>query len=373
MKIGFDAKRAFSNLAGLGNFSRNTISALSLYFPDNEYFLFHPGSNDPVFIAPENAEELKPKGPWWNSLKNLWRSFRIGGLAKEKQLDIYHGLSHELPVGIEKTGVKTVVTIHDLIYLRYPDYYTAIDRNIYDRKFRHACRIANRVHAISEQTKQDLIQFFGVSPHKILVIYQSIHPRFYKQADGFSKKQVQGKYQLPPKFILNVGTVEPRKNLLAVVEGMVSAGIEWPLVVVGKPTSYQLKVQAYLEAQKEKLNVLFLTGVSDEELAIIYQMADLMLYPSLFEGFGLPVAEALASGCPVITSNRSSLPEAGGDAAMLINPSNVDEIGMAIRTLMNDPELRRSMIEKGKEHAQKFRPEYFANQLVQLYQSILNE
>jgi glycosyltransferase involved in cell wall biosynthesis len=373
MKIGFDAKRAFSNLAGLGNFSRNTISALTHYFPDNVYFLFHPGSSDQVFIAPENAEELKPRGPWWTNLKNLWRSFRIGGLAKENQLDIYHGLSHELPVGIEKTGVKTIVTIHDLIYLRYPDYYSAIDRNIYDRKFRHACRIADRVHAISEQTRQDLIRFFGVPATKIQVIYQSVHPRFFEPVDGTDKKQVQEKYQLPAKFLLNVGTVEPRKNLLAVLEGMVSAEIELPLVVVGKPTSYQLKTQAFIEAHQEKLNVVFLTGVSDEELAILYQMAELMIYPSLFEGFGLPVAEALASGCPVITSNASSLPEAGGEAAMYVHPANVAEIGLAIRTVLNDTELRTSMIGKGKKHSQIFKPDIFANQLHQLYQSILNE
>lgn len=373
MKIGFDAKRAFNNAAGLGNFSRNTISALSRYFPDNEYFLFHPGTSDPVFIAPENTEELKPRGPWWNSLKNLWRSFRIGGLAKEKQLDIYHGLSHELPVGIEKTGVKTIVTIHDLIYLRYPDYYSAIDRNIYDRKFRHACRIADRIHAISEQTRQDLIRFFGVPTSKIQVIYQSVHPRFFELVDGTSKNQIQEKYKLPETFLLNVGTVESRKNLLVILEGMGLAEIELPLVVVGKPTSYQLKVQAYLEAHQEKLNVLFLTGVSDEELAILYQMAELMIYPSLFEGFGLPVAEALASGCPVITSNTSSLPEAGGDAAMYVDPTNVEEIGKAIRTVINDHELRTSMIEKGKKYSQKFKPENFANQLHQLYQSLLNE
>lgn len=372
MKIGFDAKRAFHNSSGLGNFSRNTINALSRYYPEDRYYLFHSGTREGLFVPPKNAEELKPQG-FWNNLKKIWRRFRLTGLAKEKKLDIFHGLSHELPVGIENTGVKTVVTIHDLIYLRYPEYYPAIDRNIYDRKFRHSCRIANRIHAISEQTRNDLIRFFAVPGKKIQVIYQSINPIFYEPSNELIRGLVQEKYQLKDKFLLYVGTVEPRKNLVAVLEAMVSTGIGLPLVVVGKPTSYQLQVQSFLEAHQDQLKVIFLTGVSDSELVAIYQMAEVMIYPSLFEGFGLPVAEALASGCPVITSNCSSLPEAGGDAALLVDPRDPNQIGNAIRSVVGDEGLRKSMIEKGKVHAQRFAPEYFAAQLKQLYNSLLNE
>jgi glycosyltransferase involved in cell wall biosynthesis len=373
MKIGFDAKRAFNNTAGLGNFSRNTIAALSRYCPQNQYFLFHSGNSGRLFVTPENARELKPQGVWWSNLKNLWRRFRLTGLAKENRLDIFHGLSHELPVGIERTGVKTVVTIHDLIFLRYPDYYPAIDRNIYDRKFRHACRIANRIHAISEQTRQDVIRFFAIPGEKIRVIYQAINPIFYESASDLIRGLVQEKYQLPEKFLLNVGTVEPRKNLLALLEGMISAKIEIPLIIVGKPTSYQLQVQSFLETHQGKLTVLFLTEVSDLELAALYQLAEVMIYPSVFEGFGLPVAEALASGCPVITSKTSSLPEAGGDAALLVNPAIPDEIGAAIQSVLSSSDLRNIMIEKGKVHALNFTPENFASQMKQLYNSLLNE
>lgn len=373
MKIGFDAKRAFNNTSGLGNFSRNTINALSRYYPDDQYFLFHSGKSGHLFQAPKNARELKPQGVWWSNLKNLWRRFRLTGLAKENKLDIFHGLSHELPVGIESTGVKTVVTIHDLIFLRYPDYYPAVDRNIYEHKFRHACFIANRIHAISEQTKQDIIRFFGVPSDKIKVIYQAINPIFFEPASELIRGLVQEKYQLPEKFLLNVGTVEPRKNLLALVEGMVAANIEVPLIVVGKPTSYQLQVQLYIENHQEKLTVSFLTEVTDLELVALYQLAEVMIYPSVFEGFGLPVAEALASGCPVITSSTSSLPEVGDDAALLVNPAIPAEIGAAIRSVLSQADLRRSMIEKGKIHAKEFTPENFATQLKQLYNSLLND
>lgn len=373
MKIGFDAKRAFNNAAGLGNFSRNTISALSRQYPEDIYFLFHPGGKRQLFAAPENSSEIKPEGFWWKTWKNLWRSLQISRLADRFELDIYHGLSHELPVGIENTRVKTVVTIHDLIYLRYPDYYTKIDRNIYDRKFRHACKVAHCIHAISEQTKRDLIRYFAVSEEKIKVVYQAINPIFFEQKEPEEKKRLQEKYHLPERFLLTVGTIEPRKNLLALLEGMVASRIKVPLVVVGKPTSYQLKVHSYLEANPERLQVVFLSGVEDSELAVLYQLAEVMIYPSLFEGFGLPVAEAQASGCPVITSDTSSLPETGSDAAIYIDPAKPDTIGQAIVSLLADKNLREPMIAKGKINAQRFTSENFATQLKQLYNLVLND
>ncbi len=371
--IGFDAKRAFNNTAGLGNFSRNTIVALGRQNPDDRFFLFHPGKKRLSFSTPENSKEIQPVGIWWKTFRNAWRSFRIARLAKELKLDIYHGLSHELPVGIEKTGVKSVVTIHDLIYIRYPQYFKKIDRSIYDRKFRYACQVATRIHAISEQTKSDLMDFFSISKEKIEVIYQSINPIFFEKADKFRKLKIREKHQLPEKFIITVGTVEARKNLMAILEGMVLSGIYIPLVVVGKPTTYQHKIQKFIEADLNRLQVFFLTRVPDAELAVLYQMAQVMVYPSIFEGFGLPVAEAQASGCPVITSNSSSLPEAGGVAAIYINPEKPAEIGHAIENLLADQTLRESLIAKGKINAQRFTPENYALQIKKLYNTILND
>ncbi len=373
MKIGFDAKRAFNNAAGLGNFSRNTICALSRQFPDDKYFLFHPGTKNGLFIPLQNSVEIKPDSFWWKTMKNIWRSFTIGKLAEKLELDIYHGLSHELPVHIKKSNVRTVVTIHDLIYLRFPQYYKPIDRKIYDKKFRHACKVANQIHAISKQTKQDLMTYFFVPEGKIKVIHQSINPIFFEKVEEARKRQLRLKYQLPPQFVLTVGTVEPRKNLLGLLEGMVQSKVYIPLVVVGKQTEYQQKIRKFVEADLNRLEVFFLSRIQDDELAVLYQMAEVMVYPSFFEGFGLPVAEALASGCPVITSNTSSLPEAGGDAALYINPEEPVEIGKAIETVISSQELRKTMIAKGNLYAQEFTPENFARQLKQLYNSVLHE
>ena len=373
MKIGFDAKRAFNNAAGLGNFSRNTISALSRLYPDDQYFLFNPGSRKSLYSSPKNSLEVRPRSLGWRLVKNAWRTFGISKAARALEIKIYHGLSHELPVGIEKTGIKSVVTIHDLIFLRYPEYFKKIDRQIYEKKFRHSCRVADCVHAISEQTKHDLISFFAVPESKIRVIYQSINPVFYERVSASEKKKIRTRYQLPGRFMLTVGTVEPRKNLMALLEAMVVSKKYLPLVVVGKLTDYQHKIQKFIESDLNRIQVFFLTHIQDHELAVLYQMAEVMVYPSFFEGFGLPVAEAQASGCPVITSGTSSLPEAGGDGAIYISPENPVEIGEAIEKVLNNSELRKTLTEKGKANAQRFTAENFATQLKQLYNSVLND
>jgi len=373
MKIGFDAKRAYNNAAGLGNFSRNTIASLARQYPNDSFFLFHQENKDALFKATENSIEITPDGLWWKFFPNTWRSFRIANKAKELNLDIYHGLSHELPVGIEKTGIKTVVTIHDLIYIRYPEYFKKIDRVIYDKKFRHACWVATRIHAISEQTKLDLNSFFDIPKEKIKVIYQAINPLYFSILTEAQKLAVLGKYQLSKQFLLTVGTIEPRKNLLALLNGMLSAKIDLPLVVVGKPTVYMREVQQLIDLHSTELKVIFLSSVNDADLQVLYQSAVAMIYPSVFEGFGLPVAEAQACGCPVITSNTSSLPEAGGDAALYIDPQKPEEIGQAIWKVLYEPNLRESLIAKGKVNAQRFTQENYSGQLKQMYNTILND
>ena len=373
MKIGFDAKRAFNNAAGLGNFSRSTIATLANQYPNDSYFLFHPGNKKPLFIAPEHTTEIKPEGFWWESFPRAWRSFRVAAMAKELDLDIYHGLSHELPFGIELTDIKTVVTIHDLIFLRYPKYFQLIDRSIYNQKFRHACHVATRIHAISHQTKLDLISFFGIPAEKIKVIYQAINPLFYKVCTEEQKLSIRDKYQLPEKFLLSVGTIEARKNLVGILKGMLEVKTGLPLVVIGKPTNYLREVQQLLSEHPTELKVFFLSEVNDMDLHVLYQSAVATIYPSLFEGFGLPVAEAQASGCPVITSNISSLPEAAGEAALYVHPQQPEEIGLAIRRIMDEPDLRESLIAGGKVNAQRFTAANYARQLKKLYNSLWDE
>jgi glycosyltransferase involved in cell wall biosynthesis len=372
MKIGFDAKRAFSNRAGLGNFSRNTINALHRFYSENEYLLFTPDNKQNLFTSPGASRMITPGNVWWKTLKAAWRRYHISKLFDREKIDIFHGLSHELPVGIEKTDVKSIVTIHDLIFIRYPEYYRATDRQIYLRKFKHACILADRIHAISQQTKNDIVEFFDIPERKIEVIYQSCNPLFYQQFSEEEKTDVLEKYKLPDQFLLSVGTVEKRKNLLNILKALVKYEIEIPLVVAGRKTNYMLEIDDFIQKNKGKLKVHFLTGTSDRELGVLYQSSEMLVYPSVFEGFGLPVIEAQASGCPVITSRSSSMPEAGGEGAVYVNPVSEKEIGNAIREIMNDREYRDKLITEGRKNAERFTPEIFARQMHKLYTRVYN-
>lgn len=369
MRIGFDAKRAFNNKAGLGNYSRNVLKALLSYYPEYEHFLFTPHDKEKLYFVEKNQHIIKPNG-FWKYFSSIWRSLQISKEIKKNNIELYHGLSHELPLGINKTKIKSVVTIHDLIFLRYPEFYKKIDRGIYLRKFKQACLNADKIVAISKQTKIDIVNFFSINAEKIEVIYQPINQDFFSPVSEQKKKEIQKKHNLPTHFFLYVGTIEERKNLLSVVKAIHQSKISYPLLVVGRATAYLDKVKNYI-AEKSLKNIIFLHKVSNEELKALYTMAKLLVYPSVFEGFGLPVAEAQACGTPVITSNLSSLPEAAGEAGVLINPNSPEEISKAILHLYNDEQFYETKKKQSIENAQRFTFEKTAKELHQFYKRLV--
>lgn len=366
--IGYDAKRAFLNASGLGSYSRNTIYSVSEFYPENQYFLFTPKQGREGFHSPKNSVIILPNNFWWRALKPFWRTYKLSDLARNVHLDIYHGLSHELPIGIEKSAIKSVVTIHDVIFMRFPELYKAADRKIYRRKIQHACKAADKIIAISKQTKNDLVDFFAIDPQKIAVIYQSINPVFFQQKSTEELQVVRKKYKLPGQFLLTVGTIEARKKLSCILKAMDQLKTDIHLVVVGKKTSYMDTLQPLL--QKHSGHVHFLHQVDNQELARIYQLASIMIYPSVFEGFGLPVVEAQACGCPVITSNVSSMPESGGNGAHYITPQNYYKISDGIEQILSDTNYRNKLVEKGKQNAQRFTPEVYTKKLIKLYKKL---
>jgi glycosyltransferase involved in cell wall biosynthesis len=364
MRIGFDAKRAFLNASGLGNYSRNTINALHRYSKNNKYVLYSPEIKESLFENYREFEVHSPESSISKIFKPLWRSYSAHLLKKHK-IDLFHGLSNELP---HKIKVPAVVTIHDLIFIRFPGFYKTIDRKIYQNKVKYACSSAQKIIAISEQTKEDIIRFFNVEPVKIEVIYQSVSPVFFERNDS---ENLYAKYNLSEQFILSVGTLEPRKNQLAILKALHSEKINSQVVFVGKPTSYINKMNDYIRANKLGKQVLFLNNIPENDLAGLYRQAFLSVYISHFEGFGLPVIESMACGCPVITSNVSCLPETAGGAAILCTPNDIDELGFQIKTLLENENLRNDLILKGYERARLFHPEYFAEKMISLYQGIL--
>lgn len=375
MNIGFDAKRAYQNYTGLGNYSRDLLKNLMVLAPENQYTLYAPKVTKHPSVKfldqYENVIIKTPQTPIDKTFKGLWRSVNLEKNLQQDQIDLFHGLSNEIPIKGAGSKIKYIVTIHDLIFKRYPRNYKAIDRRIYNTKFKYACKHANKIIAISEQTKRDIIEFYGIKPEKIEVIYQTCHHNFKKVYSDEIKTHIKEKYGLPENFILNVGTIETRKNLFGLIQAVNHMQNDFPIVVIGRKTKYF----NFLKVQMQKLKIhpdriIFLHNVSIEELPAIYQMSSVFVYPSYFEGFGIPLIEALHSQVPVITSKGGCFSEAAGPQSKYIDPDDPEELGEMIDLVISDNSLRQEMIRSGKEYVERFEPNILTNQLLEVYKSI---
>lgn len=380
MRIAFDAKRAYQNNTGLGNYSRSLISSLAALYPQHDYYLMAPKKTEMYSDEHTNMHTITPSGIF-TPLSSLWRSNYVTSDLKKLSIDLYHGLSNEIPAGIQNTGIKSVATIHDLIFERYPKQYKPVDNAIYRKKFSNACKHADKVIAISEQTKQDIIQYYGTPADKIAVCYQSCSPIFEQQVSNAEKQRIRQKYKLPENYFLSVGSVIERKNLLTICKALHSLKPELniPLVVIGTGGEYMQQVKTYIAANGLANDVIFLSeqeGTKEDvdfksakDFPAIYQSALTMIYPSIYEGFGIPILEAMWSGTPVITSNISCMPETGGDAVYYIDPFSTDDMIKAMRDVAASSTLRDELQAKGLVQAQKFTPAKCAAAVMQVYES----
>lgn len=370
MQIGFDAKRAFCNRSGLGNYARATIRGMIEFYPEESYFLFTPEikMHDFEYEVQGMAQVILPQGKYKLS-PSLWRSRGMSGDWRKHNINIYHGLSNELPVKRNKT--RCIVTIHDLIFLRYPHYYNPIDRKIYLSKTKYACKHADAIVAVSHQTKEDLIEFLNVDPDKITVVYQDCSNAFAEPVNTTKKLEVKQRYGLPQDYMIAVGTIEERKNQLAILKALDHMEERPHIVFVGKSTAYKKKLKRFMNTFRLDKYVTFLEGVPDEDLPALYRSANGFLYVSEFEGFGIPLLEAMKSKVPIITSSVSCLPETAGDAALLVDPSRPEEIARAIQKINTDDDICKTLIEKGEKQLEKFTPQKNISRLMELYQSVV--
>lgn len=377
MNIGFDAKRIFWNTTGLGNYSRTLISAMKDYFPDNNYYLFTPAVSCLFDSSGEDSVRvITPISMLHKMFSSLWRSKWVTGDIENARLDIYHGLSNEIPFGIHRLPVKTVVTIHDLIFERYPHQYNPLDVITYRRKAQYACRFADRVIAISKQTRKDLIEFYHVPEEKISVIYQACDSVFEENIPHLQQYDIRLKYHLPDQFLLYVGSVVERKNLLTLIQSLDLLPGDMSLVIVGDGHYYKNKVKAYLLNHDHVHPVIWLSEMRTLpqcDLAVIYKLARALIYPSIFEGFGLPILEALKCGTPVITSVGSCFKETAGDAAIFVDPMDKNTLAQAIYKIWHSEHLRQTMRQKGFSHARHFMPFISASRVIEIYSGLLSK
>jgi glycosyltransferase involved in cell wall biosynthesis len=371
MNIGYEAKRIFHNRTGLGNYSRDIVRIMSEYYPDNQYFLYNPKvSFDKLFISNEkNVHEILPRKAFDKAFNNIWRQHGVRKEIIRDKIDLFHGLSGEIPIRLKNSKIPVLVTIHDLIFLRFPHFYSLFDRKIHKVKARHACQHANIVIAVSEQTKRDVIDFFNIPEEKVKVIYQGCQDIFKHTYPTEEIETLKKKMKLPKNYILNVGTIEERKNILTGVKAI--KDIDTHLAIIGGETAYTQKVKDYIARENLESKVSFLKRVTNKELAMLYQGASLFIYPSLFEGFGIPIIEALYSKTPVVTSTGGCFGEAGGASSIYVDPSDHEQLAFEIKRVLNDNSLRQNMIEAGLKHAEKFCDKGIADNYIKLYKSVV--
>lgn len=383
MNIGYDGKRAFQNKTGLGNYIRSLMAILTQHYPGNQYTLFAPEKTDLFDVtAFNNVKAVFPETLAGKHFQGWWRRNGMVKAIARADVDIYHGVSNELPLRIERTGIKTVVTVHDIIFERFPETYHFDERYVHRWKIKQACKVADAVIAISKQTKDDLINFYGVPENKIFISYQSCNPIFQQPISNDYKAIVKKRYQLPDRYFLFVSSIAPRKNLIAICRAMIllKDKINIPLVVIGNGKNEKEEVKKLMQDNDIAGRLILLNEMAASkesafttaaDFPAIYQQALALVYPSVFEGFGAPLLEAMWSGLPVISSNTSSLPEVAGDAALYFSPHDYELLAQHMLNIALNNSVTTVLRSKGFEQAQHFTTQKYADSIMSVYHQIL--
>jgi len=348
------------------------IRILSEYYPDHQYILYNPkpGKVDRLQTDGETVIERRPSGPFWRLFNALWRQGPLLKQAERDGIEIYHGLSGELPRGIKNAKLKSVVTIHDLIFVTHPHLYKAVDRKIYFNKFKYAANNADLVIAISAYTKDQIIKHLKTNPNKIKVVYQTCHSYFKSKRSSKLLESTKLKYNLPDKFIINVGTIEERKNLFSLIKAVKDS--DYHIVAVGKKTNYFSDIKSFIDAHQMNERVHFIEDVLLEELAAIYQISNIMVYTSLVEGFGIPIIESLYTSTPIICHHEGVFPEAAGPGSRYVDMTDIGAIRYAIDEIWNDKVIQAEMIRDGLEYVTRFDDKVIADKVMTIYQELNN-
>lgn len=373
--IAFDAKRIVSNATGLGSYGRTLVNDLAALDASVQWRLYAPsaGRDDlrGQIVPRPNLAFAYPRSSVW--VKAFWRSRGIVSDLLRDGVQVYHGLSGELPLGIRRSGVKSVVTIHDLIFLRHPEYYNWPDTSIYAWKFRQTIGQADRIVAISECTKRDIVELGQVDPERIQVIYQSCATRFASVPSSDDCVQVRSRYQLPARYVLSVGTIEQRKNMLLAVQALPLMPADIHLVVVGRATDYVRHLTRFAETNGLMHRLHLIHGVPDTHLPALYAQAEAFVYPSRYEGFGIPVIEAIRQGLPVVACTGSCLEEAGGPHCLYVSPDDPAALAHALGQMLRGASERERRIELSRQYIRRFDGNQAAETFLQLYQQLAEE
>ena len=372
--IGYDAKRIVRNGTGLGSYGRTLVNDLAPLMPDTTLRLYAPdaGRDDlRCQVQPrENVRFCYPRHLRFRLQRDWWRMKGVVKDLRRDGVELYHGLSGELPEGLSAAGIPGVVTVHDLIFLRHPEFYPALDAFFYKLKFRKMLREATRIIAISACTKRDILYYGDFPEDRIDLVYQSCSTRFSQPVSPSLLVEARRKYRLPQRYVLNVGTVEVRKNILLGIRAMAKLPADLHLVIVGRQTKYQKQLDAEIRKLGLGNRIHFLQGVPNTLLPAVYRQAEAFIYPSRYEGFGVPVIEAIQSGLPVVAATGSCLEEAGGPDSLYVDPDDADGAAAAVLSAM---ENRTGMVERSRHYVRRFENQDVASQVLDVYGKALGK
>ena len=351
VKIAIDARKLHD--FGIGTYIRNLLRHLSRIDRENEYVLLCQDSDMGVArtLGENFRAVLEPAANY-----SVKEQFHIPLVWMREKPDVFHAPHYVLPVAVRS---RSVVTIHDCIHLMFPQYLPNRAAYAYARgAMWSAAKRSDRILTVSEASKRDILHFFNVPPEKIAVVYNGIDERFWIQPSTEEIARVRERFQLDHGFVLYAGTIKPHKNLVRLIEAFAvlrkGEFEELKLLIIGDEISKLPALRRAVHIHKLHKHVRFLGFLPDETLAALYRLAAVFVFPSLYEGFGLPPLEAMASGTPVVTSNVSSLPEVAGDAAILVDPYDVNSIVDGVRRVLTDPVIADELRKKGLTRARDF-------------------
>ncbi len=374
MRIAIDLSPAVHQKAGLGRYARTLAEHLTALDHGNEYIAFAYGSPaqdalPPSLRALPRANIPLDVRPW---RMGVWLAHALG-VSLDRALpsvDIFHATEHLLP---PLKNAKSVFTLHDLIFQFFPEFHLPLNRWFLRNAMPHFLRRADAIIAVSECTKWDAVRLYRVPPEKITVIYEGVNPALRPATDPNVIAAARARYAHNQPFLLFLGTIEPRKNIPALVDALQALrarGFSHRLLIAGRRGWLYQDVFEHVRQAGMESEVDFLDYVPDVDLPALFAACDAFVFPSLYEGFGLPPLEAMACGAPVVCSNTSSLPEVVGEAALGVNPRDPGEIAAAVERVIHDERLRAELRAKGLVQAAKFSWERAARETIAVYERV---
>jgi glycosyltransferase involved in cell wall biosynthesis len=367
MRVAIDARKLHD--FGIGTYIRNLLRYLARIDHDTEYVLLSGEADLGVAaqLGPNFRAVLEPSPNY-----SIREQIHVPWLLRRERPDVYHAPHYVLPAAI---SCNSVVTIHDCIHLMFPQYLPNRMAYAYARaQMWTAAHRSDCILTVSDASKRDILHLFNIPPEKIVVVYNAIDAHFSITPPPEAVARVRERYQLDHRFVLYVGNIKPHKNLVRLIEAFSELRVgeldDVKLLIIGDEISKLPALRLAVHRHKLHKHVRFLGYVPDDQLAVLYRLAAVFIFPSLYEGFGLPPLEAMASGTPVVVSNVSSLPEVVGDAAVLVDPHDIDSIVDGLRLVLTNPSRADEMRRKGLERAREFSWEQSIARTLEVYRRI---